>query len=68
MDGLQLADYILKKNRERQKEIGDILITGGAKDFVHYRELVGEIKGLTFVEQEVQGILKNYEKIDGSSN
>ena len=33
MDELQLADYLLKRNRGRQKEIGEILITGGAKDF-----------------------------------
>ena len=68
MDELALADYLLKKNRERQKEIGEVLITGGAKDFVQYREFVGEIRGLTFVEQEIQSILKNYERIDESSN
>jgi hypothetical protein len=68
MDELQLADYLLKRNRGRQKEIGEILITGGAKDFVQYREFVGEIRGLTFVEQEIQAILKNYERIDEDSN
>ena len=68
MDELALSDYLLKKNRERQKAIGEILITGGAKDFVQYREFVGEIRGLTFVEQEIQSILKNYERIDEGSN
>ena len=46
MDELALADYLLKKNRERQKEIGEVLITGGAGLLgVKHAESIAEFGG-----------------------
>lgn len=62
MDGLQVTEYLLKEIRERRKDLSEKLTYGGVQDWDQYKQLVGEVSGLTFVENEILDLLKRWEK------
>mgnify|MGYP007063613481 FL=1 len=64
MDLISLAQFILKTIRDRRDQIGDLLTSGNVKNMEEYRSLVGEIMGMSFVEQELRTVLKNAEMLD----
>jgi hypothetical protein len=43
---LDLAEYLHKELKAQKDALADSLAHGTAKDFPHYREMVGEIKGI----------------------
>ena len=64
MDALNLADYLYKKLRQRRDAIQVSLGTGNVGSFDDYRYAVGQIKGLTFMEEEIRTAMKNIELAD----
>jgi len=64
MDLISLAQFILKTIRDRRDQIGELLTSGNVKNMEEYRSLVGEIMGMSFVEQELRTVLKNAEMLD----
>ena len=42
-----------------------VICGGGAKDFAHYRQMVGERTGLNLVINEINDLQKRLEKLDG---
>ena len=64
MDLISLSQFILKIIRDRRDQIGDLLTSGNVKNMEEYRSLVGEIMGMSFVEQELRTVLKNAEMLD----
>ena len=64
MDALNLADYLYKKLRQRRDDIQVCLGTGNIGSFDDYRYAVGQIKGLTFMEEEIRTAMKNIELAD----
>ena len=64
MDALNLADYLYKKLRQRRDDIQVSLGTGKISSFDDYRYAVGQIKGLTFMEEEIKTAMKNIELAD----
>lgn len=62
MDGLQVTEYLLKEIRERRKDLSEKLTYGSVQDWDQYKQLVGEVSGLTFVENEILDLLKRWEK------
>lgn len=46
-------DLLRKKLREAMNNIADDIAGGGAIDFPHYKELVGQISGLALAEREL---------------
>jgi|TARA_R100001460_G_scaffold22136_8_gene45068 hypothetical protein len=64
MDEITLAQFILKLIRERKQTIVDVLINNEVKDMEHYRQLMGNIDGLQYVEQELKSLLEKQELID----
>jgi len=64
MDLISLAQFILKTIRDRRDQIGELLTSGNVKNMEVYRSLVGEIMGMSFVEQELRTVLKNAEMLD----
>ena len=61
MDSLHLADYLFKKLRQKREDLEVTLGTGNVSDFAEYRYIVGQVKGLTFMEDEIRTSMKNIE-------
>jgi hypothetical protein len=64
MDSLHLADYLYKKLRQKREDLEVTLSTGNVQDFSEYRYIVGQVKGLTFMEDEIRTSMKNIEYSD----
>ena len=65
MDGVALAAYLYKVLREREQELADALANDVAKDWEHYKSLVGEIRGLSFAREEIKSLLeKNVDDVE----
>tara|TARA_Y100001937_G_scaffold65911_1_gene90123 strand:+ start:217 stop:414 length:198 start_codon:yes stop_codon:yes gene_type:complete len=64
MDEITLAQFILKLIRDRKENIVDVLVNNEVKDMEHYRQLMGNIDGLQYVEQELKSLLEKQELID----
>ena len=64
MDSLHFADYLYKKLRQKQEDLQISLGTGNVANFEEYRYIVGQIKGLTFMEDEIRTSMKNIEYSD----
>ena len=64
MDEITLAQFILKPVRDRKENIVDVLVNNEVKDMEHYRQLMGNIDGLQYVEQELKSLLEKQELID----
>jgi len=64
MDALHLADHLYKKLRQRRDDIQVSLGTGNIGSFEEYRYAVGQIKGLTFMEEEIRTAMKHIELED----
>ena len=64
MDEITLAQFILKLVRDRKENIVDVLVNNEVKDLEHYRQLMGNIDGLQYVEQELKSLLEKQELID----
>ena len=64
MDEITLAQFILKLVRDRKENIVDVLVNNEVKDMEHYRQLMGNIDGLQYVEQELKSLLNKQEQND----
>jgi hypothetical protein len=64
MDSIHLADYLFKKLRQKREDLEVTLGTGNVINFEEYRYIVGQIKGLTFMEDEIRTSMKNIEYSD----
>ena len=64
MDEITLAQFILKLVRDRKENIVDVLVNNEVKDMEHYRQLMGNIDGLQYIEQELKSLLEKQELID----
>lgn len=58
MDGVDLARYMYKLLREREQEIASALGMDAAKDWEHYKLMVGEVRGLTYAREEFKSLLE----------
>ncbi len=64
MDFLRYSEHLLRKVRERQQELSQMLASGNAQDYSHYVRVVGEISGLNFAEQEIVNLHSKMEEIN----
>ena len=58
MDGILLAEHILKSVQERRGRISEMMASGTIKSLEEYRQLVGNIESLDYIGQEVREILE----------
>jgi|TARA_R110002126_G_scaffold125788_1_gene268017 hypothetical protein len=61
MDYIMVTEHLLRKIRERKEALSQTLAAGSIEDFNQYQRVVGEIAGLSFVEQEIQTLHSNME-------
>lgn len=64
MTEINLAQFILKVVRDKKEQISELLVGNGVKDMEHYRQLMGNLDGLEYVEQELKSLLDKQERID----
>ena len=65
MDEVFFADAVLRIVRDRRLTVRDSLIYDNVKNMEHYRELMGNLKALDHVEQELKSLLDKQERNDG---
>ena len=65
MDGINLAEHLLKKLRERKEDFSTSLSDGAINSIEDYRFIVGQIRGMTYVEEEIIAAMKGIELEDG---
>lgn len=64
MDALHLAQYLLKSVRERDVRLKDKLADGSIQTLDEYRYIVGQIRGMSYVEDEIKAAMKGIEYSD----
>ena len=64
MDAIHLAEYLLKNLRERDSRLKDRLADGSISSWDEYRYLVGEIRGMAYVEDDIKTAMKGIELDD----
>jgi hypothetical protein len=65
MDGINLAEHLLKKLRERKEDFSTSLSDGAINSIEDYRFIVGQIRGMTYAEEEIIAAMKGIELEDG---
>ena len=60
MDLVDFSTYMYKLLREREQDIASALGMDAAKDWEHYKLMVGEIRGLTYAREELKALLEKH--------
>ena len=58
MDGVKVAEHLLKNIRQRRDELSQSLADGSIASMEDYRFAVGQIRGLTWWEEEIRTSMK----------
>lgn len=59
-DVVDFAQYMYKILQQREQEIALALGNDAAKDWEHYKLMVGEIRGLSFAREEIKALLEKH--------
>ena len=62
MDEIYFTEAAFRIIKERRKAVQDLLIYDNVKNIEQYRELMGNLKSLDHVEQELKGLLEKQER------
>ena len=62
MDEIYFAEAAFRIIKERRRAVQDLLIYDNVKNIEQYRELMGNLKSLDHVEQELKGLLEKQEQ------
>ena len=65
MDEIYFAEAVLRIIRERRQAVQDLILYDNVKNMEQYRELMGNLKSLDHVEQELKGLLDKQEQSNG---
>ena len=60
MEGVYLAQHLLKVIEERKERILEMMSSGSGKDMEEYRHLVGSMESMDYMEDELKQLLKNH--------
>ena len=58
MDGVRVAQTLLKNIRQRRDELSQSLADGSITSMEDYRFITGQIRGLTWCEEEIRTSMK----------
>ena len=61
MDGVKLAEHLYKNIRQRKEQLSESLADGAKGSMEDYRAITGEIRGLTWIEEELRTSMKGIE-------
>ena len=65
MDEVFFADAVLRIVQDRRLAVHDLLVYDNVKNMEQYRELMGNLKALDHVEQELKSLLDKQERNNG---
>ena len=58
MDGILLAEHLLKSIEDRRQRITGMVLGGNLKNMEEYKQLVGALESLEYIGQELREILE----------
>ena len=61
MDGVKLAEHLFKNIRQIRDQLTESLADGAIGSMEDYRAITGEIRGLTWIEEELRTSMKGIE-------
>ena len=61
---IHVAESVFRIVREHRATIENLLVYDNVKNMEQYRELMGQLKALEYVEQELKSLLEKQEQID----
>jgi len=64
MNEINLAQFILKLIKDKKDQVTELLVNNSVKDMEHYRQLMGNIDGLEYIEQELKSLLEKQEHLN----
>ena len=64
MDVISLSQFIKKTLSNRRRLVEECLLEKGVTSMEQYRQLMGELDALAYVDQELTGLLEKQEQID----
>lgn len=62
MDSVALAQKLLKNIREQKESMSNYLTDGGVSTMEDYRFVIGQMRGLTYAEEEIKATMKGIEE------
>jgi|TARA_R100001129_G_scaffold162415_1_gene127622 hypothetical protein len=62
LDEVYFAEAVFRIIKERRQAVQDLLIYDNVKNMEQYRELMGNLKSLDHVEQELKSLLDKQER------
>jgi hypothetical protein len=65
VDEIYFAEAVFRIIRDRRQAVQDLLIYDNVKNMEQYRELMGNLKSLDHVEQELKSLLEKQEQNNG---
>lgn len=60
----QLLELLVSKFEDRKKQLIEFLCEGGVKDYAEYKNLCGEIRGLSAAQVETKDLVRRYKELD----
>jgi hypothetical protein len=64
MSDIFIAEAVLRIIKDKRNNIVDLLQYGNVKSMENYRELMGNLESLAYVEQELKSLLTKQEQND----
>ena len=61
---IYLAEAVFRVINERRKIVFDVLQFNSVKDMEHYKQLMGEMEALEYIENEIKDLLNRQENDD----
>jgi hypothetical protein len=61
---IHVAESVFRIVREHRATIENLLVYDNVKNMEQYRELMGQLKALEHVEQELKSLLEKQEQLD----
>ena len=58
MDGILLAEHLLKSIQERRDRVSEMMLAGTVASYEEYKQLVGNVESLDYIGQELREILE----------
>jgi hypothetical protein len=60
----EILELLTSKLEDRKKNLIEFLCDGAAKDYAEYKNLCGEIRGLTAAQMETKDLVRKLKELD----
>ena len=60
----QILALLISKYEDRKKILIEFLCDGAAKDYAEYKNLCGEIRGLSVAQEETKDLVRKLKELD----